>query len=210
MVWISVPIIAVFLRYAVNLKLEARKKMLERQFKDAVFSIVSSMQAGASFANAVRDAGGMITGIYGANSILAGLFQKMTWQQEMNVPMDEILAELEQQCQLECVRQFADVVHITGRYGGNLPGILKELADVMESGMTVREELLSVTTAIRYESYVMDAVPIGIIWYINLTAPTFLMVLYTTAAGRVFMMVCLLVYAAVIRWQFQIMEKISG
>lgn len=209
-VWISVPIIAVYIRYAVTLKLERRKILLERQFKDAVFSIVSSLQAGVSFANAVKDAGDIITGIYGGDSMLAGLFQRMIWEQEMNVPMDKILNELVQQCQLESVRKFADVVRITGRYGGNMPEILKELADAMESGMTVREELLSVTTAIRYESYAMDAVPVGIIWYINLTAPSFLKILYTSAGGRVFMMVCLGVYVSIVFWQFQIMEHISG
>lgn len=209
MIWIAIPIVVLYVRYAAASRIESGKRILERQFKDAVFSMVSSLQAGISFPNAIKDAGIMIAGIYGEDSMMAGVLRKMIWEQELNIPMDEILKDMVQQCQLDSVRRFADVVRITGRYGGNLPGILKELADGMDTGIVIREELLSVTTAVRYESYAMDAVPVGIIWYLNLTAPSFLTILYTSAAGKLFMLVCLIVYASVVCWQFQIMKRIS-
>ena len=118
--------------------------------------------------------------------------------------------EMAKRSNLEEVQSFTDVIRVTRRYGGNLPEMIRNLVVILEDKLAVRAEIMAVTTSIRYESYMMDLIPAGIIWYMNLSAPEFLHSLYTGLSGRLFMTVCMVIYLAAVMWQFSIMENKIG
>lgn len=204
---LTFPVMFLYMRYAEKKLVKKKKHQLEIQFKDAILSVASSLQAGYSLTHAFEDALAMSGDVYGKKSMIVALFEKVVWGQRLNIPMDQLLEELAENSQLEEVRNFTEVIKVTRRYGGNLPDMIQKLAGVIEDRLAVKAEILSVTTSVRYEAYVMDLIPVAIIWYMNLTGPSFLEVLYNGLAGRVFMSVCMFVYLGIIVWQFHIMEN---
>lgn len=209
-VWGLIVVIPVGYRYGKFLEkkqTDRKKHQLEIQFKDALQALTSSLQAGYSLEKGIEDACQICATIYGKESMICRLFGKLLWGQQLNVPMLQLLEELEKESQLEVVTSFTEVVKATRKYGGNLPDMLQQLTGVIEDRLTVKSEILTVTASVRYEAYIMDAVPIAIIWYMNVSSPSFLQILYLGIAGRCFMMVCMAVYCVTVIWQFQIMER---
>ena len=205
---LTFPVMILYVKYAEEKLVRKKKHRLEIQFKDAILAVASSLQAGYSLGHAFEDALEMSGDVYGKQSMIVSLFEKVVWGQKLNIPMDHLLEELAERSQLEEVRNFTEVIKVTRRYGGNLPDMIQKLAGVIEDRLTVKAEILSVTTSVRYEAYVMDLIPVAIIWYMNLTGPSFLEGLYTGFVGRLFMTVCMIVYLATIVWQFRIMENV--
>lgn len=207
---VCIPMTFVYVWYARIRTKQKKKNQLEIQFKDAVLAMVSSMQAGYSLNHAFRDAMEISCTVYGESSMIVKLLERIVWGQTLNIPMDDLLEEMAIRSELEAVKNFTDVIRVTRRYGGNLPEMMNQLVNVIEDRLTVNAEILSVTASVRYEAYFMDIIPVGIIWYLNLTAAEFLSALYDTVAGRCFMVICLLVYLGVVAWQFYIMESEIG
>ena len=201
------PVLILYHKYAEE-KLKKRKlHQLELQFKDAILALSSSLQAGYSLGHAFKEALELSNTVYGKESMIVSLFERVVWGQRLNIPMDQLLEELAERSQLDEVRSFTEVIKVTRRYGGNLPDMIHKLAGVLEDRLAVNAEILSVTASIRYEAYIMDLIPVAIIWYMNLTGPAFLEVLYTGWAGRLFMGLCMICYLATVVWQFHIMEN---
>ncbi|MGN0357376.1 MAG: type II secretion system F family protein [Blautia sp.] len=205
--FLTFPVMLLYVKYAEGKLMRKKKHQLEVQFKDAILAVASSLQAGYSLAHAFEDALEISREVYGKRSMIVLLFEKLVWGQKLNVPMDQLLEELAERSQLEVVRNFTEVVKVTRRYGGNLPDMIQKLAGVIEDRLTVKAEIMSVTTSVRYEAYIMDVIPVAIIWYMNVTGPSFLEALYSAFAGRLFMTVCMLIYMGTVVWQFHMMEN---
>ena len=77
---------------------------------------------------------------------------------------------------------------------------VRKIADKIE----VKREIETVMAAKRLEQKVMQAVPVFILFYLDVTSPGFLSVLYGNAVGILFMTGCLALYLAAMR----IAEKI--
>lgn len=204
---LTIPVIIPYVKYAEEKLKRKKKHRLELQFKDAILALGSSLQAGSSLVHAFEEALDLSKLVYGEKSMIVSLFEKVVWGQKLNMSMDQLLEELAERSQLDEVKNFTEVIKVTRRYGGNLPDMIQKLAGVMEDRLTVNAEILSATTSIRYEAYIMDLIPVAIIWYMNLTGPSFLEILYTGLAGRLFMSVCMFFYLAAVVWQFHIMES---
>lgn len=205
---LTIPVMILYVKY-VEEKLEKKKKhQLEIQFKDAILALASSLQAGYSLGHSFEEALELVGAVYGKESMIVSLFERVVWGQKLNISMDQLLEELAERSQLDEVRNFTEVIKVTRRYGGNLPDMIQKLAGVLEDRLAVNAEILSVTASVRYEAYIMDLIPVAIIWYMNLTGPAFLEALYTGLAGRVFMGICMLCYFVTVIWQFHIMENV--
>lgn len=204
---LTFPVMILYVKYAKEKLIRKKKHNLEIQFKDAILAMASSLQAGYSLGYAFEDTLEISREVYGSSSMIVSLFEKVVWGQKLNIPMDQLLEELAERSQLEEVGNFAEVIKVTRRYGGNLPDMIQKLAGVIEDRLTVKAEILSVTTSVRYEAYVMDVIPVAIIWYMNMTGPSFLAILYSGFAGRLFMTVCMFIYLGTVIWQFHMMES---
>lgn len=204
---LTLPIMFPYTKYAEEKLMKKKKHRLELQFKDAILALGSSLQAGYSLGHAFEEALDLSKVVYGENSMIVSLLEKVVWGQKLNISMDQLLEEMAEESRLDEVKSFTEVIKVTRRYGGNLPDMIQKLAGVMEDRFAVNAEILSVTSSIRYEAYIMDLIPVAIIWYMNLTGPAFLEVLYTSLAGRLFMGVCMIFYLAAVVWQFHIMES---
>lgn len=72
--------------------------------------------------------------------------------------------------------------------------IIARTAEIIGEKIRVQEDIITATASRRMEQKVMSAVPVLIVFYMELTSPGFFDILYTSVAGRIIMTACLLVY----------------
>jgi tight adherence protein B len=185
---------------------EKRKEKLNGEFKEAILSLSSSLSAGYSVENACKEAEKEMIVMFGSNSLIGNELHRIVCGIELNIPVEELLDDLGKRSNLEDVRNFTEVFKISKRTGGDLPSIIRQTVETIDEKMKVREEIITMTTSVRYEGKVMSIIPSGIILYIKFASPDFFEPLYTTLFGRIFMTACLGIYLATIVLQQKIME----
>lgn len=171
-----------------------RKETLTVQFKDAILAAASSLNAGYSVENAFADALKETDRIYGKESMISEEIRLMLHKTRVNRTFEEALEDFAGRSGLEDVKSFAAVFLAAGKSGGELMKIIAKTAEIIGEKIRIQEDILTATAARRMEQKIMSAIPVLIVLYIEFTSPGFFEVLYKTAAGRVIMTVCLVVY----------------
>ena len=98
------------------------------------------------------------------------------------------------------LRQFAEIVSIVKRNGGNLIEILGRTAEHLSQSLQIKEEIKTVTAAKRMEKKVMSVMPYFILIYVRITNQGYFQVLYDTIPGMILSTVCLASLTAAGLW----------
>ena len=96
---------------------------------------------------------------------------------------------------IEEIRSFAQIFKAARRSGGQLGMIIFHVSEIIGGKIQVQEEIRLMTAQKQFEQKIMNLLPLLIVLYIDLTSPGFFDTMYQTAAGRIVMTVCMLVYA---------------
>lgn len=175
-----------------------RKKRLERlglEFKDAIQILASYLSAGYSIENSLSRSAEELERL-GSGPMMAAELREIARRVGMNRPVEEGFLELGERSGLEDVDNFAQVFAAAKRRGGDMVEIISHTAGIIRDKVQVQEEIRTMTASKALEQRVMSAIPFLIVLYIDLTSPGFFDTMYTTAAGRVIMSLCLAVYGA--------------
>ena len=92
------------------------------------------------------------------------------------------------------------------RSGGELVSIINHTSGVIRDKIQIQEEITTMTAAKQFEQKIMNLVPYCIVIYIEFSSPGFFRQMYGTAAGRVVMTGCLLIYCASCFLAFKILD----
>ncbi len=186
--------------------LKRRGKKLEAQFGTAIQLVSTSLQAGYSVENAFREASRELGKIYGPGEMIVREFAWIDRQLGLNGTIESLLADMGRRSGSENIRDFAEVFQTAKRTGGDLIAIIRNTA----SGITQRQEtMLEIETTLSgkvMEQRIMSMIPILILAYVRLTSPGFMDPMYMTAAGRIVMVICLLLYLAAFLWGRKIID----
>lgn len=195
--------------YPVLIKRDLKKKRMEAlavQFKDAILSVASGLNAGYSVENAFAVSLDEVSRIYGKDSMIAGEIRLILYKTKMNRTFEEALEDFAVRSGLEDVKSFADVFLAARKSGGELMKIIARTAEIIGEKIRIQEDIMTATASKRMEQKIMSAIPILIVFYIEFTSPGFFDILYTTWTGRVIMTVCLLVYLGACRLSKMFLE----
>lgn len=196
-VWVFLVFLPVGVCYPLFIRKELRKKRMEAltvQFKDAILSVASGLNAGLSVENAFAASLEEVNRIYGENSMMSEEIRLMFYKTRMNRTFEEALEDFARRSGLDDVRSFSDVFLAARKSGGELMKIIARSAEIIGEKIRIQEDIITATAAKRMEQKIMSAIPVLIVFYIEFTSPGFFQVLYTTLAGRVIMTVCLSIY----------------
>ena len=97
---------------------------------------------------------------------------------------------------LEDVESFCQVFVFAKRGGGNFVKIIKATVGQISDKLEIKREISTMIASKKLEQKIMQAVPVFILFYLDLTSPEFLQVLYQNPFGILVMTVCLLLYIA--------------
>lgn len=183
--------------YPLLIKKNLKRKRLEElrsQFKDAILSLASCLNAGYSVENAFAEALKETDRVYGRESMISGEIRLLIHKTRMNRTMEEALSDFAERSGLEDVKSFADVFLAARVSGGELMRIIARTAEIIGEKIRIQEDILTATASRRLEQKIMSAIPIAIVFYLDFASPGFFDVLYTTMIGRTIMTGCLVVY----------------
>ena len=204
--FIMLPFLYFFLKYKKEKMIHKRRHELLLEFRELILSVQSALNAGSSVENAFIDAGREIEKMYGSDGLMAREAAIMTRRLRSNETLERILQDLADRTGIEDILDFANVFTAAKRSGGDLTGIIRRASDVIGDKIDVLREIETELSAKQYETRVMEAVPFGIIFYLNIAQSDFLSVLYHNIVGTVVMTACLISYFV----SFKMAEKITA
>lgn len=181
-----------------------RLERLAREFQECARLLAASLSAGYSIENAFANSTKELMLLYGQEGLMILEMRRMDAQIKNNHSAEAVLAEFAERSGVEDIKNFAQVFQAARRSGGQLAEILRNTSDILREKARLKEELRTLTAAKQFEQRIMNLIPFFLIWYLNLTSPGFLDLMYQTIPGIVVMTVCLGVYLAA----FLMAEKI--
>ena len=182
-----------------------RKEALKLQFKDAILSAASGLNAGYSVENAFAAALEEMDRLYGKDSMISQELRLILAKTRMNRAFGRPLGTA-RRSGLEDIQSFSEVFLAARKSGGELVRIIARTAEIIAEKIRIQEDIMTATAARRMEQRIMSAIPLLIDFYIELTSPGFFDLLYGTAAGRVVMTVCLGIYLGACSLSKRILE----
>lgn len=183
-----------------------RKNELFFQFKDALNSVNASLQAGYSLENAFCEAYREMSEYHGSESVIAKELHGIKKGIQNNLTVEDLLDELAERSGLSDISDFAGVLRVGKISGGTINTIFENSITVIEEKITVQQEILTLISAKRLETLIMCIIPFFIIFYVDITSKGYFEVMYTSAAGRIIMSICMGVYIAAYLLAQKIME----
>ena len=200
-VWVFLALVPVGICYPLMIRNDLKRRRLEvlrGQFKDAILSLASCLNAGYSVENAFSEALKETDRIYGRESMISEEIRLMIRKTKVNRTLEEALLDFAKRSGLEDVKSFADVFLAAKVSGGELMKIIARTAEIIGEKIRIQEDILTATASRRLEQKIMNMIPILIVVYLDVTSPGFFDVLYTTLVGRLIMTGCLVVYLGAI------------
>lgn len=187
-------------------KIEERRRELLLQFKDGVQSISAALLSGFSIENAWLEAEKELCGLYGVNAYMTVEMHYMNSGIRMNQPVEQLLYEFAMRSGCEDIVGFAEIFRFAKRSGGNFAKIIQNTARRIAEKQEVEREIATVLSGKKMEQKIMNAMPIALLAYLNLTSKEFLAPLYGNLFGAGVMTVAFVAYIGAFLLAWNMME----
>lgn len=203
-IWIVMfiwPLLVPWMRQQREKRKWEERETLRKDVREMMQFVSNGLSVGYSLENALKaayqdmkEAGGSEPGR------LIRELEILTETIKVNSQADRLLLQMADRIDLEELRQFAEIVSIVKRSGGNLIEIVSRTAEHLGQSLQIKEEIRTVTAAKRMEKKVMSVMPYFILVYVRITNPGYFQVLYDTVPGILLSTVCLAALIAAGRW----------
>ncbi|QIB69270.1 hypothetical protein Ami103574_08010 [Aminipila butyrica] len=175
-------------RFYIQLKVRQQKEQLRQQFRDLLYSLSSSVAAGRQMGEALAEGRKNLSFIYEENQlIMVELSYMIKSIQESRTTEELILKDFAYRSGVEEIINFADVYSTCRSTGANVNQMIARAAEVIMDKMTIDREIHTITAQKKAESKIISAMPVLVIFFLNVASPGYLYVLYHTVAGRIVM-----------------------
>jgi tight adherence protein B len=156
--------------------------------------------------NAWKDAYQQLVKQEGAKCGLAQIMQPGIRQLEMNQTIETVLQEFAEKFPMEEVRDFAEIITVARKMGGNMVQISANAATRLTQSMELEQEIQTLLASRKYEGKIMGAIPLAMIAYLRIGSAGYLDSLYGNLFGVIFMSGCLALYMAALAWSVRLMD----
>lgn len=198
--WIIVlsPLIFILLMRKQRELSKRRIQNLLDQFKEMLGSLNNAVQAGYSLENALAEAYKDMLYFYGEDSLIVRELAYIRARIRNGKTPEEMLQDLGERSKEEDILDFANVLKIGKRNGGNINEIIKSAITVIEEKIETKQKIRTLLSARTLEAKIMAGIPFFIILYVGTSSKGYFDMLYQTWGGHVFMTICLFVYLAAV------------
>ena len=179
--------------YRINLRrLEERYKAdLQAQFRTMLQSMTGTLEAGYAIQNSFLEAGKDCAGIHSEKCEIVYAISRMKKRFELNESLGEVLNKLSLDFQLREMKDFAEVINVASRTGGNITAIIRETAEKIADSIELKEELGTAIAARQLEQRLMTCMPGVMVIFLKVTSPGLLDVLFGNPFGVMVMTIML-------------------
>jgi tight adherence protein B len=174
-----------------------RKIELNLQFREALYSLASSLSAGKSIEVAFKDAQKELLIQYpNADAYIIIELEQINKRIEMNETIEGALNDFASRSHMEDIMNFTDVFSICKRTGGNLVQVVKNSAEIISEKIDVKQEINILLTEKRLEHKVLNLMPVLIVLMLSASAEEFMAPVFSEPNGRIAMTFSLMLFAA--------------
>ncbi len=192
------PLTIVLLRRKQRKLCKSRKQELLNQFKEMLVSLNNAVQAGYSLENALAETYKDMLYFYREGSLIVRELAYIRAGIRNGRTPEEMMEDLGERSNTEDILDFANILVIGKKSGGNMNEIIKSGISVIEEKIETKQKIQTLLSARNLEAKIMSGIPFFIILYVGSTSKGYFNTLYQTWGGNLFMTVCLIVYLAAV------------
>ena len=181
-------------------KKKKRERELKKQFLDGIRLMATTLQAGYSPENALREAVKELKKVYTPEAYIIQEFEQMEVQIAVSRNLEVLLLDFGQRSGIDDIQSFAEVFMTAKRSGGDLLAIIRNTIACIQQKQETMQEIETCLAGKVMEQKIMSMIPLLILAYMKLASPEFLDVMYGNTAGIAIMGICLGVYGAAYIW----------
>jgi len=176
---------------------QKRRRELNLQFKDALYSLASSLMAGKSVELAFKDVYQDLRLLYpDPQTPIILEIQIILHRLEMNESLEDALADLARRAHSEDIESFADVFIIAKRSGGNMVEIIRNTSAIIADKLQIKEEIETLLAHRQIEKRVLAVMPVALIMLLSWATGDYMLPVFTTWTGRLAMTAAILILTA--------------
>jgi tight adherence protein B len=166
--------------------LAKRRARLQLQFKEALYSVTSSLAAGRSVENAFIAAEADLQLLYpGGSAHIVREFAAIRYRMMNGETLENGLRQFADRAKLEDLTQFVDVFSTCKRTGGDLVEVIRRTAQVIGEKLDTHQEIAVMMAQKKFESRIIIIAPFVFVGGLNLVSPDYMMPLYSGPMGYI-------------------------
>lgn len=167
-------------------KRRARLRKFEEQFPDALEFVARAMRTGHAFSVSLE----MLHKEYSAP--LGDEFRRTFEEQNLGLPLEVALERLGTRIPLTDVKFFVSSVLLQKRTGGNLAGLLDNLAYLIRERFKLRGRIRAISAHGRISGLVLSMIPLAVAILMFYTNPDYVMFFLDDPDGKILMAACII------------------
>lgn len=185
---LSLLILPILIKYYEAMLTQKRKRELNNQFRDVLYSISSSIATGRHLPEALCEAKDHMILIYGEHGLIVQELIKIAQGFfESKDSEEQILLDFSKRTGLEDVANFVEIYFTCRSTGGDMEHVIIKAADSIMEKISIQREIQMLTAQKKFEGKLLTGLPFFVIGFLEITSPDYLSVMYETVIGRVLM-----------------------
>lgn len=184
-----------------------RKKQLNLQFKQALYSLSSALSAGKSVENSFHEAIQDLRFLYpDPKTHMIQELEMISRRIENGENIEQALLNLAERADLDDIKNFADTFTICKRTGGDLVDVIRRTSEIISEKLEIEQDIQVLVAQKKLESNILIGAPVMIVALLRLGSPEYMEPLYTEPIGLLIMTVALVLNLLAFFWVKQIMN----
>lgn len=171
-----------------------KQKEMEDEFRECIMSVATGLRAGYSLENAFMESMNDMKIMFGEKGVIVKELKEICGGLTNNISLEKLLGDFAGRSRSLVIREFADILQIASRNGGDLTEIIGNTAECMEEENRLLREMEDMVSGRKFEGKIMSVIPFLLAIYIQCTNPGYLDMFYQDMFGRIVMTICFLVY----------------
>ncbi len=164
-------------RFYVRRRQSSRLNAFNKQLPDTITLIANALRAGSSFLQAIELV------VREARPPISTEFQRVIREVNLGLAFEEALNNMVRRVRSDDLELMATAITIQYQVGGNLAEILDSIAYTIRERVRIKGEIRTLTAQQRMSGYVVALLPIGLVGFLALIAPTFLQPMFNSAVS---------------------------
>ncbi|WP_244864764.1 type II secretion system F family protein [Paenibacillus sp. J23TS9] len=186
--------------------LERRRMALNLHFKQALYSLSSSLSAGRSVENGFREAiqDLRLLDPDAENDLITEL-SIICARMEYGEPIEDALHDFSRRACMEDITNFADVFTTCKRTGGDLVEVIRRTSSIIGEKLDIQQEIAVLVAQKKFESKALLAAPILMLVFMNLTSGDYMKPMFS-GMGMIISTFALLGLIGCLLWIIKLMN----
>ncbi|SFQ20191.1 tight adherence protein B [Lachnospiraceae bacterium XBB1006] len=196
-VWWSIPLLVGLIPYGYVCARALERNKRERfclQLRDFLQLLSGNLQAGDSMEHAMEHSLPELAQQWGTDSFIYRDVGKMIRQLSLSHQSTKVLTAWGQARKDEELIVFLQVFLYGKKAGSDLCRLIAKTTDSISKRIETKQEITTLLASQTYEQEIMSAMPMLLLFYVEITNPGYLAPLYGNPGGYLFMTLCLALY----------------